>query len=166
MFDYAQVRVERSETTMFNVHVPQWEVPILQAGGSICQIVGAVTVRKALPSAADEFERLRNKYNKRNDSGEDTVAAVYGGGQRGIDALAQEIDKVRKQAESVYGKGAADTKVVAERPRQWDKPAAIETGDYGIDDPLAGLGLEEEQKSDPRLPNAVNFAAEATAITG
>jgi hypothetical protein len=119
-FKYARVNLNRSETTTFALDVAPWEVPVLAAvnGDDRVTVIGETEVRKPLPDAAYEYDRLASKYKRDNESGREYVAEVYGVGQRGIENLAKEIEKAR---------------AAATRP-----PMRTPEYDAG-DDPLAGL---------------------------
>lgn len=129
MFKYAQVALNRSETTKLTISVPPWEVPVMQAvhGSDVCQVVGEVEVRRELPDADSEFVRLTNRYKDEKKSGQQFVEIVYGVGSRGVEALRKEIAKVAEVS------------------------ATGETGDVGgaaggsaADPSLAELGLEDD----------------------
>ena len=126
MFDYSQVQIARSETTTALVVVPPWEVAVLAAvhGGDITSVVGATPVRRELPEATAEYERLANKYGKDEENGQEYVAMVYGVGARGVAALKAEIAKTVRSAPPA----SAEPEPV--------KPAEV-------DDPLADLGLDD-----------------------
>jgi hypothetical protein len=100
MFKYTRVQLNRSETTILAIDVPPWEVPVLAAvnGEDRIQIIGETPVNKMLPDPAAEFDRLVTKYKDNKESGQDYVSIVYGVGQRGVTALANEIKKARDSA--------------------------------------------------------------------
>ena len=120
MFKYTRVQLNRSETTTFALDVPPWEVPVLAAanGEDRVVIIGETPVRKMLPEPSAEYDRLATKYKDDKNSGQDYVAAVYGVGQRGVDALAKEIKKAHEGASA----------------------PPVQTAEYDSnDDPLGGL---------------------------
>jgi hypothetical protein len=120
MFKYTRVQLNRSETTTFALDVPPWEVAVLAAvnGEDRVQIIGETPVNRMLPDPAVEFDRLVTKYKADNESGQDYVSLVYGVGQRGVAALASEINKAREAASS----------------------PPVQTPEYDAgDDPLGGL---------------------------
>lgn len=120
MFKYTRVQLNRSETTTITLDVPPWEVAVLAAvnGEDRVQIIGETPVNKMLPDPAAEFDRLVTRYKHSGDNETPFVAAVYGVGQRGVEALAKEIEKARAAAHV----------------------APVQTPEYDAnDDPLAGL---------------------------
>lgn len=119
MFKYSRVQLDRSETTKLMVDVAPWEVAVLAAvnGGDRVFVVGETPVRKQLPNAGLEYDRLAAKY-KSDGSGREYVSLVYGEGERGVKALADEIAKAGAVA----------------------KVAPVQTPEYDAgDDPLRGL---------------------------
>ena len=120
MFKYSRIQVNRSETTTFAIDVAPWEVPIVAAvnGEDRVLVVGETPVKKPLPDAAVEFDRLIAKYKINTENGQTWAETVYGVGGRGVSALAAEIAKARQ---------------VASLP-------PVQTAEYDSkDDPLAGL---------------------------
>lgn len=119
-YKYVRVQLNRSETTVFTLEVAPWEVAVLGAvnGDDRITVIGETPVSKMLPDPSLEYDRLAAKYKHDPASGQDYVAMVYGVGQRGVDALAKEIEKA---------------KVAASVP-----PAKTPEYDAG-DDPLGGL---------------------------
>ena len=120
MFKYARVQLNRSETSTITLDVPPWEVAVLAAvnGEDRVVFIGETPVRRALPEASAEYDRLLAKYKHSTDNGQDYVASVYGVGMRGVEALRKEIEKAAAAA--------------AEPPEQ---RAEYDAGD----DPLKGL---------------------------
>jgi hypothetical protein len=98
MFTYSEVRVDVSEHTKLLVFVPPWEVPLIEAvhGHEKCEVVGERLVRRSLPDAGAEFDRLITRYGIDTDNGQPLVALVYGGGSVGIGRLKDAIDKVQE----------------------------------------------------------------------
>ena len=127
MFDYSLVQIARSETTTAVVVVPPWEVAVLAAvhGGDITSVVGVTPVRRELPEAAAEYERLANKYGKDEENGQEYVAMVYGVGARGVTALQAEIAKTTRSSVPAAA-----------------KPASAAPSEDA--DPLAGLDLDPD----------------------
>jgi hypothetical protein len=99
-YKYVRLQLNRSETTTFALEVAPWEVPVLGAvnGDDRIQVIGETPVTKMLPDPSLEYDRLAAKYKRDPGSGQDYVAMVYGVGQRGVDALAKEIEKARVAA--------------------------------------------------------------------
>ena len=96
---FAIVNVKLSELHTQQLVVAPWEVPVLQAahGDNDVSVVGEKDVKREPPDAADEFERLRNRY--RAPAGENAipyVVQVYGSHGAGVNALADAIDKAAK----------------------------------------------------------------------
>lgn len=123
MFNYVRVQVERSETLSFPVEVAPWEVPVVMAvnGDDRCSVVGEIPVRRELPDAQSEYDRLALKYKMDTESGQAFVAMVYGVGAQGVRALKQAIKEVE-----TYKQGA--------------EPKAAPAGDVGEEfDPTAEL---------------------------
>lgn len=119
-YKYARIQLDRSETTTFALDVAPWEVPIVAAvnGGDRVRVIGETPVFKPLPDPAVEYDRLVTKYKIDTSTGVEYVSAVYGVGQRGVEALAKEIRKAKESA--------------AEAP--------VQTPEYDAkDDPLEGL---------------------------
>ena len=140
MFNYIQVEVIRSEVTVFNVSVAPWELPLLEGvnGKDVVKVVGSVPVRRAIPDAVTEYERLSAKYGTdKENSGQEFVALVYGGGSVGISRLAEEIAKVTETHEATDSAPAGDAEPTSE-------------------DELRALGL---------LPDAPKMAEGARAIS-
>jgi hypothetical protein len=119
-YKYARIQIDRSETTTFALDVAPWEVPVISAvnGDDRVRVIGETPVTKALPDPGVEYDRLVTKYKIDTSTGVEYVAAVYGVGQRGVDALAKEIAKAREAASA----------------------PPVQTPEYDSkDDPLAGL---------------------------
>jgi hypothetical protein len=124
MFNYVEVQIRKSETTVATINVPSWEVPVLGAVHGDDRIIPTgrlIPVRKEKPAAQSEYDRLGLKYKSNRDKGgSDYVAEVYGVGAIGVRRLADEMARVDEAAEGP-------------------------TGDFGTepvgesDDPLAGL---------------------------
>jgi hypothetical protein len=124
MFKYSRVQLDRSETTKLVVDVVPWEVAMLAAvnGGDRVSVIGETPTRKSLPNAGLEYDRLAAKY-KADPSGREYVSLVYGEGERGVKALADEIAKAGSVA----------------------KVAPVRTPEYDAgDDPLKGLYEDSE----------------------
>lgn len=120
MFKYSRVTLDRSETTKLTVDIAPWEVAVLAAvnGGDRVKVIGETPVRRELPEPAAEYNRLEAKYKFEGDGGRTYVSLVYGEGERGVRALAAEIDKARAVA----------------------KAPPVQTPEYSAgDDPLKGL---------------------------
>ena len=123
MFNYVEVRINKSETTHVTVRVPSWEVPVLaQVHGEdrVIPTGNVFPVSKQKPAARAEYDRMALKYkNNREQGGAEYVASVYGAGDIGVRTLEREM---------------------AREPES-------ETGDFGLevhdapveDDPTAGL---------------------------
>lgn len=97
MIRFKKASIRHNELSTLHVDVPAWELPVLQAvhGGSVVE-TGEFLVDRDPPSAADEFERLTNRYKEA--PGEDGsisklpfVAAVYGQFNIGVTALTAAI---------------------------------------------------------------------------
>lgn len=107
---YAIVNVVLSELHTQQMAVGPWEVPVLQAvhGVADVQIVGEKSVDREPPDAADEFQRLQNRY--RAPAGENAipyVAQVYGAHGQGVQRLAQAIREAAKSSPSKTKESAA-----------------------------------------------------------
>ena len=131
-FNYVNVQVNRSETTVVPLCIPPWEVAVVMAvnGDDRVVVIGGRPVRRELPDAASEYDRLALKYKRDMESGQDFIAMVYGVGARGVKNLAAEIEKARN-APLAQPTGAAFTG--AEDPTAGlfdDQPPA--TGDEGV----------------------------------
>lgn len=129
MFKYTRVQLNRSETTTLTLDVPPWEVAVLAAVNGEDRVVpiGETPVNRALPNPAAEYDRLVSKYKIDTSTGQEFVAQVYGVGQRGISALAKEIDRARTDAKS----------------------PPVTTPEYDSnDDPLAGLFDKDPASAD------------------
>lgn len=100
MFKYTRIQLNRSETTTMTLDVPPWEVPIVAAVNGEDRVIpiGETPVRRELPNAAVEYDRLAAKYKIDTETGQEYVASVYGVGQRGVEALAREIAKAGQAA--------------------------------------------------------------------
>lgn len=128
-YKYARVNLNRSETTTFTIDVAPWEIPVLAAVNGEDRVIqiGETPVTKSLPDAAVEYDRLATKYKSDPASGQEYVASVYGVGQRGVAALAKEIEKARLSASA----------------------PPVRTPEYDSnDDPLAGLFEDEPAGSE------------------
>lgn len=100
MFNYINCTVERSETTKFAVSVAPWELPVLAAvnGEELVIPTGETPVRRELPDAAFEYDRMTTKYGiDKEGSGQAFAALVYGVGSLGVARVAEEIEKCRKK---------------------------------------------------------------------
>jgi hypothetical protein len=95
---FVEVKLTRSETTVFARSMPEWEVPVLAAanGGDRVQVLRPAKAPRnfAAPNAAVEYDRLATKYKDDKSTGQDHVAVAYGAGPRGVAALAREIERI------------------------------------------------------------------------
>lgn len=91
------IEVRRNELNHQRVDIPPHELPVLAYvhGEAACVLMGELEIEDnpALLDANAEYTRLAQKYgrDKANESLEPRVAAVYGGGMRGVQALQQAI---------------------------------------------------------------------------
>jgi hypothetical protein len=108
MFKYTRVQLNRSETTTMTIDLPPWEVPVMAAvnGEDRVVVIGETPVNRALPEPGVEYDRLAAKYKQNTENGQDYVATVYGVGQRGVEALAREINKAAESASAPPVQGA------------------------------------------------------------
>jgi hypothetical protein len=102
VFKYTRVQINRSETTTITKDVAPWEVAVLAAvnGGDRVVEIGETPVNRPLPDAGMEYDRLVTKYKADPNTGLEYVAAAYGAGRRGVEALAKEIEKARVSAQA------------------------------------------------------------------
>lgn len=97
MILYKTVRMTRDILMQVERSVPVWEIPVLDLvhAGQIAVLEKDVIVDRPLPDARVEFERLEAVYrNHRTEGGAPgapVVETVYGGGPRGLKALAEAI---------------------------------------------------------------------------
>lgn len=127
-YKYARIQINRSETTTFALDVAPWEVPVIAAvnGEDRVRTIGETPVTKQLPDPAAEYDRLVAKYKIDTSTGVEFVAAVYGVGQRGVEALAKEIQKAKVEASA----------------------PPVRTPEYDAgDDPLTGLFEDEPARA-------------------
>jgi hypothetical protein len=96
---YAVVQIARSEAFKSARDFRPWEVPILeQIHGASVAVVGEKDVPKIdWPSAAEEYDRLAQRYGKPEGSEQPYVAIVYG---VGLSGLQRAIDEAQAEAES------------------------------------------------------------------
>ena len=133
MFQYVEVRINKSETTVATINVPPWELPVLAAvhgGDRIAPTGRLVTVNRAKPEPQGEYDRLAIKYRSNRDrGGSEYVAEVYGAGEIGVRRLAEEMARRVRVAAPAPVAVAVVTEPVLE--------------DVDSDDPLAGLGFDD-----------------------
>jgi hypothetical protein len=92
------VKIRRSELSVIQTTVPQWELPILEAvhGRGNIEPVKVETTEVKLPEAEIEFERLTARYgnsrNKDGSIGEPHAENVFGMHQSGILNLQRAIE--------------------------------------------------------------------------
>lgn len=95
MLKHIIVDIRRSETTTVRKDYPTWEIPVLKAvhGEDNVTEVGDRLVDRNPPEAADEFQRLAERYRRsRSEDGSlalPYVALVYG--QMGVQRLEAAI---------------------------------------------------------------------------
>lgn len=95
---YVRVKVRRSEYVTHNTLVRPWEVPILELLFEQGNVVkeGVEYNDDPYPEAAEELARLRAAYGINEDTGIPEAMTVYGDGPRGVKALAEVIEDVKK----------------------------------------------------------------------
>lgn len=139
MIPYTKVLINRSEATKIQVEVPPWELPILEIvnGRENCEVVGTRMVPRELPDAVSEYDRLVQRYARR-DEGNSPVAAVYGISTLGVNALDRAINQAAAAADDEIR-----PRVVDETQRAAPNPSPA-GGDLGLellrDDALAAKG--------------------------
>jgi hypothetical protein len=96
MIVYKTVDIRRSELAIIHKDVAAWELPILEAMHDSVAVSGDKLVRRAVPTAIAEFQRLTALYkdstNPNGDKGIPFVESVYGQGRIGMQNLQRAID--------------------------------------------------------------------------
>lgn len=84
--------VRVSELLTKQVSLAPWEVLVLQAlHGNNIKVVGEEEINRDPPSAAEEYQRLCNKYRGNKEDQNSVVAAVFGPFEAGIANLRQQM---------------------------------------------------------------------------
>jgi len=102
-----KISIRRSELHTAEEVMPLWEIPIVAAvhDGQIAIREDVIIAERDLPNAAEEFERLENRYKRaRNEDGSfglPVVATVYGQHGAGIQALKRAIAEAAVEADSL-----------------------------------------------------------------
>ena len=92
---FAVIKVRLNEVNEVQRAFPQWELPVLESvhGRNKLTFVGYQTVKNYdLGSPEGEFARLEERYGKVPKTDTAHVEAAYGGGTRGIAALAKAME--------------------------------------------------------------------------
>lgn len=95
---YIEVLVNRDERLSIPRQVPAWEVPVLRLvhGEEKIEEREYIDVpQRDYPDAGDEFNRLVQRYGEDVATETPFVAMVYGHAPRGVQALAEAIQKER-----------------------------------------------------------------------
>jgi hypothetical protein len=100
MFNYVEVRINKSELTVATINVPSWEVPVLAAVHGDDRVLPTgrlIPVHREKPAPQAEYDRLAFKYKSNRDKGgSDFVSEVYGVGAIGVRRLADEMRRVHE----------------------------------------------------------------------
>lgn len=126
---YVKVFLDRDETTKMDVDMPAWEALVFAAvnGHEHCKPMHYFSVDREMPSAQEEYDRLRAKYRDNSEaSGQSWVSLVYGPGAVGI----AKLEKVMAEHARIEGSGETDADVVVEPPT--DDAEAELMADLGI----------------------------------
>lgn len=114
---FIRVKVRRSEYVTHNSLVRPWEVPILELLFEQGNVVkeGVEYTDEPYPEPAVELARLRTAYGTNEDTGIPEAVTVYGDGPRGVKALAEVIEDVKRTEEAERKPAAASRKPRAQR---------------------------------------------------